>query len=208
LWRRISLTHVNVVLYAAIAVLLAAYAPEIWWAIREVPGYCSGSIRAPIERRLCVEAGERIAAGRADDRTRSLLERSLAIDPHGDAVCLMGSYQFENDRYDRAERRFRTCLREDPGQIEAYFLLATILERTDRTDEAERVLREGLDHFEGSADRLEPRLDPYVDPACNARATELHEHYLASAERLRRRLGRADGTGDPTAHRGDRADRP
>jgi len=64
--------------------------------------------------------------------------------------------------------------------------------RSRRAGEARHWLSRGRDFFAESAAKYVPRTDPGVAERFNRKAVELHDRYVASAERLAEEMARLD----------------
>jgi tetratricopeptide (TPR) repeat protein len=188
----------NVVLYLGLATVIVVNRAELRWAVGALPSYVDRTITAPLERQLYRQA--RAAMGDADWQTeaaRELLERSLAIDPHGDAAFLLADSYFDRGEFDEAVVQYESSLEFDPTVVEAYLKLSAIHERRGRFDEALRVLREGADFFTDNVDLQLPLLDAEVEARFNAKAAGVHDHYRLAGRLLEREIERVSTKAGP-----------
>ena len=86
-------------------------------------------------------------------RARTLLERLLAEDDRN-AVAWYFLAVVQRARSDdrQAERSFRRSLEIDPGLLQAYSSLASLLEEHNRVDEARAIVDAGLQRSDGQSD--------------------------------------------------------
>jgi tetratricopeptide (TPR) repeat protein len=189
----------NAVLYGAIGILLALFGRELDWARVELPKYLEGRIGSPLERRLYRDAKRLIESGRPAE-ARPLLERSLRIDPYGEAGYWLGRAWLSQGDDEQALAALTRYLEIDPTLLDAHLQVARILERTGRAEQARHVLRAGLDFFREAEVDAFPRYDPDVERHYNRKAARVHERYAAAARTLERELGRLEAESvDPTA---------
>jgi tetratricopeptide (TPR) repeat protein len=195
-WRRIDVRHVNLVLLVALVACVALFRDDLRWAAAELPRYLRGSIGRPVERGLCFRASKLIREGRDLERAREMLERSLAIDPHTDAVYWLAEYDLARDEPARALELLQSYLELDPTRVEAHLKAAELLRADGRDEEARELLERGLEYFVAMRPQLEPRPDPGVPMRFNDKAIGLYAYCGSAVERLRAALT-ADGvTGD------------
>lgn len=195
-WPLIDLRWVNVLLCGLIGLCVVLWWTELHWAARQLPRYLQGRIGSPVERRLYTRARELVRSGRELDTARALLERSLAIDPHSDAVYWLGEYYWEVGEPDRALEQFRHYLEFDPTRVDAYLRAARILQGQGSEGEARALLERGLDYFVSQREKMVPRPDPEVATRYNRKAVEVYGYYGDSITRLEEalhRVGRGDG---------------
>jgi tetratricopeptide (TPR) repeat protein len=178
-WRRISLRHLNVVLYLSLGAIMMGYGPELGWAVRALPAYLRGDIPAPIERSMYLSAATLPPA-----EAVPLLEQSIAIDPHTEAVHILAKKLKEAGKADAARKHYERYLEIDPFVREAYLELAALLEEQHEREEAARVLKRGVRHFRSHVDRFRPRADPSVEARYNDKARRVHAEYAESVKVL------------------------
>jgi tetratricopeptide (TPR) repeat protein len=195
-WPAIDLRWVNVLLCGLIGLCAVLWWAELRWSARELPRYLQGRIGSPVERKLYTRARELVRSGRELDSARVLLERSLAIDPHSDAVYWLGEYYLAVGEPDRALEQFGRYLEFDPTRVDVYLHAARILEGQGRGSESRALLERGLHYFASYREKLEPRPDPEVATRYNRKALDLYGYYGDSIDRLEqalRRLARGSG---------------
>ncbi len=181
---RIPLVRLNLLLYAFLATLVGAYWTELRWAAERLPGYLRGAIGQPVERALELEA-----RGLIDDnewqreRARRQLERSLAIEPHGEAGYWLAEVFREAGQLEQALAQYAAYLEIDPTCLEAYLAQSAIHERSGRLEQAVAVLRPGLAYFERYVELYRP-VPGDVAPEFNRKALETHTRYRLGAAAL------------------------
>jgi tetratricopeptide (TPR) repeat protein len=93
------------------------------------------------------------------------LEKLLAANP-SDAFVLYGLAQehAKRDDHARAIEYYDRCLHADPHTCYAYFFKARSYEATGRTDQAIRVLRQGIDAARAAGDgKAASEIASYLD---------------------------------------------
>lgn len=190
MWRRIDLPLVNLALYLAVLLLITLFQRELGWAGAQLRGYVEGSIVYPAEQQLCLQARSIVLAGRDLAPARELLERSLSIDPYGEAGYWLGRYFFERGELERALQQFTRTIEVDPSRLDAYLKLSALHERRGEAQAALRVLQGGLAYFEEQATQLVPRPDPTQAAKYNGKAVAVHDRCLGSIITLRREIAR------------------
>jgi len=189
---RRALRWINLALFAGIVLVTAVYRSELGWAARHLPAYVFGVIEGPPERRLYRDAAALIEGNDWEQqRAEELLARSLEIDPYGEAAYWRAELLFETGRLDEAIEQFRAFIDFDPTRLRAYLRLSAIYEGRSQYDEALRVVAEGLAHFAGQVDSLEPVSVAGVPERSNRKAVRLHEDYRLAVgvlERERERI--------------------
>jgi tetratricopeptide (TPR) repeat protein len=190
------LRWVNVLLCGAIALCATLWWSELSWAARELPRYLQGRIGGPAERRLSVQGKRLIQAGGDLDTARGLLQRSIAIDPHSDAVYWLGECLLATGDADGALERFQQYIEFDPTRASAYLQAAHILRDRGHPERAHALLERGLRYFVSHRAKLQPRPDPEVSMKFNRKALEVHAYYGESIARLEAELRGVETRGD------------
>jgi len=183
--RRIRLAHVNAALFAAVALLALLYGRELRWAAAEFPGYLSGAFSDTPERLMYLEAEDILRSGHDIDRARPLLERSLEIDPRGEAGFWLGRYYEQSGDDERALAAYTRYLETDATLLPAWLSVAAIHRRAGRADDARRALLDGLAFFESHAERYRPFVDRSAPPDANDKARQTYARYRDAIVTLR-----------------------
>jgi tetratricopeptide (TPR) repeat protein len=187
------LWHVNVVLYAVIACVVAIYWAPLRWAAAHLPRYVQGDvIPAPEEVRLWGEARRILLRGESIDDAEPLLRRSLAIDPNTEAVYWLGRYHFDKRRDAEALEQFARYLEIEPTHTDSYLKIAAIHVGRDETGLARRILERGIVSFVRQRERYLPVPDPDVADEFNEKSVRTHRGYDRSIATLRRVLASLD----------------
>jgi len=192
LLRRISLLRANAVLYLLIAFMLLVFWQELRWAAEHLPGHLRNRIAPLAERSLYGTAEERLANGQNVSTARDLLERSIAIDPYGEAVYGLGEYFFETREDEKALRQFRAYLEIDPTLLAAYLKMSALFERQNRFTEARQILQRGLDYFGSNVEKYRPHHADDVEMQYNRKATRTFARYRSAVGTLRREIERIE----------------
>ena len=182
--RRIRLAHANLALYGVLALVLVVYRVELTWAAREFPFFAAGGFARPLEISLFTRALHNMRARGDAERTRALLERSVAIDPISQASVVLGEhYLGEGDR-DRALELLRRYLEDDPSSLPAYLLAAQIYRGQGREEERRELLEGGVAYFTRYAPKYRPRTDETVERRFNQKAERVYRYYQTALRRL------------------------
>ncbi|UCE85096.1 MAG: tetratricopeptide repeat protein [Deltaproteobacteria bacterium] len=183
--RRIRLWHLNVALYAALAILGFAYRAELLWAARALPIYIGGGFPTLREEALLGAALQNIQRGGETARSRALLERSLDIDPNSKAVVLLAETYLQEGNRARALELFERYLEIDPSFLFGYLRAAEIYRHEGREEDRARLLAGGLAYFSRSVEQYRPRRDPSVEDGYNQKAEDIYAYYQEALRRLR-----------------------
>ena len=186
--RRIRLRHVNALLFAVIALLTVVYARELRWAAAELPGYLEGVFSETPERQLYLEAERILREGRDIDRALPLLEKSLDIDPRGEAGFWLGLYHEMSGDGERALEAYTRYLQTDPVLLQTYLQMAGIHQRQGRSKDARDALQRGLSYFEANAEHYRPFVDRTASPDHNDKARQAYARYRTAINTLREAL--------------------
>ena len=82
------------------------------------------------------------------EKGRSYLQRALVIDPKSaSARCNLGAVFYSLNQYEKAIRELENARKLSPGSIEPYLNLAVIYRQKGLLDDAEWVLKTGLDYL-------------------------------------------------------------
>jgi len=192
-WRRTRLFHINVALYLLILLVMILFGRELRWAFNEFPGYWNGTIGSPVERKLYREAKSIIQGNHNMTNAQELLEQSIAIDPHTDAVFWLGEYFLQTHQEDQALEQFNRFLEVDPTEVDAYSKVASILEKKKRYEEARQALQKGILYFESQLTKYRPRINPEVRATYNHKALRVFSQYERAAQRLKIEIHRLEG---------------
>ncbi len=173
--RRIRLVHVNLLIFAIVAVVGIAYSSDLAWGARALYLYSTGGFPTLEESDLRAEAYKLLQQRDGDlDRAHELLQASLAIEPYTDANYMMGLLQLRRGQPEEAYRTFERYTEIDSLHLASWLARDNILR--ERGDHAERlrVLDEAIAHFEQAFERYQPRFDPEVADAFNQKAQQVH----------------------------------
>ena len=167
-----------VAVYGVLATLLLLYGSELRWAARALPLHLEGLIPAPKEQLLLREGMRLVREGRDIPRAKTLLARSLAIDPYSRSRFFLGEalYRYDAD-LDAALSEYSRYLEIDPFDLPTYQQISEILRRRGRRAERRALLEGGLAHFNAYVDRYRPQPDRQVAKRFNRRAVQVHERY-------------------------------
>jgi tetratricopeptide (TPR) repeat protein len=191
-WPRINLRWVNILLCGLIGLCVVGWGAELRWAAREFPLFLQGRIGSPVERRLYLRAKQLIERGEDLETARSLLLRSIAIDPTSNAVYWMGEYYLATGDEGQALQEFERYLEFDPTRVEAYLQVSRILEGQARWVEAHAILERGLQFFSIRRGLLTPRPDPEAAMKFNEKALGRYRYCGESIDRLTGALRRVE----------------
>jgi tetratricopeptide (TPR) repeat protein len=192
--RAISLGRVNAVLYALIACLAVFYWSDLLWAVRALPEYLTGSIQPTKERSLCVGGAGKLTEANDLAAARTMLEKSLAIDPTSEALYWLAECSYQEKRYDDALRQFEAFIEIDPLVPEAYLTVAELLVMQKQPERARQILRRGAAYLGRAAELYRPRPDKSVRPKYNLKASATYMGCHLGAEQLREALARLEVT--------------
>ena len=190
--QRTSIWYVNTVLYLLIAFLSLVFWQQLRWAAEHLPMYYRSGIASPVERSLYNRARKRLQTPGDLPVARDLLERSISIDPYGEAVYGLGEYFFKSRQHDEALQQFRTYLEIDPTMVAAYLKMSAVFERRNQLPEAQQILERGLDYFSRNVERYRPHHADDVATQYNQKASNIFLHYKSAAGALRREIERIE----------------
>jgi tetratricopeptide (TPR) repeat protein len=195
--QHIDIHKVNIVLYVLIVALVVAYHDDLSWAVRKFPRYIRGTIDAPLERRLNVDAMKLLQADGDISPALPILEKSLSIDPHSEAVFWLGIYYFRGGDFDKALMQFARYRELDPAYVYTYLICARIYNVRKDPVNARRILREGMDFFSDSRE-YEPRKDPGVPEKFNRKADNIYKRCQESYQLLQKELQGIEEASSPS----------
>lgn len=175
-WRRIDLRWVNLALLALCGLIALLWWDTLRWSAGELPRLARGEIGAPDERYLYRRARRLIEGGGDLEQARELLERSIAVDPHSNAVYWLAECYRAQGKPDAALAEYERFIGFDPTRVEAYLGASGILEAR------------GRDSFRSRYERLRPRLDPEVPMKYNRKAISVYAYHEQAIERLTEEL--------------------
>lgn len=181
--RRLRLAHLNALVYALLAVLVAAFWPELRWAARGLPLYLRGGFPPLVERERAAEAG-RLAMRGESQRALALVAQAVAIDPNSFAF-LQGEIERRAGNPQRALECYRRAIAIDPSDAPAYLRAAGLLREQGREAEARALLRDGIAYLSSQVHLYRPQPDPQVPEAFNRKAEEVYRSYDRSLRELR-----------------------
>lgn len=187
--RHIDISKLNMVLFAAIMIIIAAYHGPLLWAVRQLPLYLQGRIDAPLETRQCHEAAGILRRGGDISGALPLLQRSVAVDPNSEALFWLGEYYSRKGEPDRAIRFYSDYRRINPLDGAAFLNLARLYELKGDSDKARAVLEEGLESLSRCRD-YEPVIDGTVSDRYNRKAGQAFKSLVDSDSLLRKELTR------------------
>ena len=188
--RRISTLHVNAILYLLIAGISLVFWQQLRWAAEHLPEYLRKSIAEPAERSLYGRAVKLLSESSSVPRAGALLERSIAIDPYGEAVFGLGEYFFGMREDEKALQQFRTYIEIDPSKLAAYLKMSALFERSNRFPEARQILERGLDYFNNNVEKYRPRRADDVPMQYNQKAAWIFARYRSAVGALSREIKR------------------
>ncbi len=194
--RNINYKNMNKVLFPLILLIGLWYWEEILWSAFSFKEWMNNDIRPSTDEQLCLDAKERMERGESGNEILAALNGSLAINPVGEGVFLLGEYYFSSKEDDKATVQFEKKLSLDPYSLEAYLRLSSIHERNRRPAESKKILQKGIGVFRKNAPKFIPRPDSDSPWQYNAKSTDRYEEYLKAAETLSDELRKIKPTGN------------
>jgi tetratricopeptide (TPR) repeat protein len=184
------LLYANLVVYAAMLLVVAIYHGELRWAARSLDAYVrTGDYPATADRQLVGKARQYGSAHEGDfDGVADYLERAVAVDPNGVALFLLAGLEASRGEDDLALELYERYRAIDAYDIEVYEAMVAIFERRGDWEAAERLLAEGVELFRDHATRQTPRPDPAASSQSNEKARMIHETARRGLEKLERAL--------------------
>ncbi len=161
-----------------------AFEGKLAWAWAALDAYRNGGSVVPTETALEGQARARLQVGADADEIRPLLEDSIAIDPNGKSVFLLGELELREGNSAAALTRYRRYLEIHPTFLPAYLRVAEILAARGDAAGREAVLRQGLARFEAEVEQLTPQPDRSTGANFNDKARAVYFGYLESIARL------------------------
>lgn len=192
LWPRISLVHLNIVLYLLITLVVVIFWPQLRWAMDTFPGYFDGNIQSPVERTSYRQAKKIFLTGQNISDAHTLLEQSLLIDPNSEAVFWLGEYFLRTHQDERALEQFRAFIEFDPTVGEAYVKVSFLFQRKQRMKEAYLVLQKGVEYFERGMSAYRPQHDEDVPLKYNQKASRVFSQFQQAAHMLKMEIKRLE----------------
>jgi tetratricopeptide (TPR) repeat protein len=184
----VRLLHVNVALWALIALLVWTYRPQIEWASRALPKLLAGEFEMQREVLLYYEAERLLIEQQDAPGARAALRRSIDIDPHSESVFFLGETYMMEGALAPALEAYRRYNGIDPSHLPTWLRMAEVLALQGRDDERRDVLRDGVDYFSRHVEQYRPQHDADVPGECNDKADAVYEHYRRALETLRGKL--------------------
>jgi len=182
---RINIYHLNIILFVIIAWHIVQYHDTLRWAMKEIPRYCQNRISSPIERKLYRQAKSILKESDIVDPAKALLDRSLAIDPNTEALFLLGEYYNKKGDIANALSHYNRYLEIDPTVVKTYLRIADILEKQNKSREAEKILEQGVNYFNKYAAQFKPHLNSQVSQRYNEAAQDVYNDYNDAHDTLK-----------------------
>lgn len=188
--RRISIHHLNVLVYCTIAGLVITYHHEIWWSVKVTPRYKNERIPSPSERAL-YKGAQRLLISDLD-HAELMLKHSLEIDPNCEAGFWLAECYQRQGKLDEALTQYQKYQNIDPTITKTYVEASQLYREKGDLVNARRMLQEGLTYFQDNVVNYTPHLDQSVDSKYNEKAKKLHRYYIESERFLRERIRRLE----------------
>jgi len=189
-WRHIKhrLLYANLLVYSLITVLLLAFYNEIDWGQKALRVYIlSGSLDPTADNLLVKQATEHLKTGGDPVYTQRLLEEALDIDPYTRAHLLLGICHLRQDQEEKMLECYDKYRTIDPSVAIVYLQMINVLEKRKDYKAIEKLLTEGIEHFQKRIELYEPQVDPTVPERFNRKAVELHNTAKISLETLKQK---------------------
>ncbi len=189
--RNINFKKLNKALYAVILVVGLVYWEEILWSAFSLKEWMNIGIEPPADQILNIAAKTEMERDAKNDAILVKLNASLAINPVGEAVFLLGEYYFGKNEDKNALAQYEKAIRIDPSLADAYLRMASIHERNGKTAESRKILEKGITFFNETAPKFVPRPLEDAPWQSNVKAQARHEELLKAAKDLKDALRKA-----------------
>lgn len=171
-----KLLYANFIVYGVIFVLILMFGHELIWAQKALRGYLfSGHISASKDRLLIAEAIEGVKKGEDIEHIQRLLEQALQIDPYNNAQLLLGYCYLRQGEYDKMLACYKRYQSIDPYNTDVYGDMIKVLTKKGNNKETERLITEGIEHFQRRVEMYQPHYDLTVQKEFNHKATRIYE---------------------------------
>jgi tetratricopeptide (TPR) repeat protein len=155
----------------------------------------SGNVRPSEDRLLIEEAVKTIETNEDLKSAQRLLEKALQIEPHSDALLLLGTCYLMQGDDQKALYCYNKCRSTDPSIIRAYTNACQVLENKRDYQAIEQTLTEGIEHFRKRVELYQPHHDPNVQKEYNLKAIMVYKNAtesLAVLERIKKQLNTSE----------------
>ena len=193
LWRRINIWWLNAAVYAVLISIALTHWQELAWAHRQRIQYQNRSISGPIERGWYRQARDLLEDDRPE-QARSLLQRSVDIDPTSKAVYYLGKAFYDLGRYADALTQFERYVELNPRYASSYLRIARIHRKLDDDAAARAVLERSRNYFRRLIPRYEPSWDDTVRKKYNRKAEKVYRDMKDDLDVLEAKLRDLEAT--------------
>jgi len=143
-----KLFYANLVVYAAIVVLLLVFHNDLRWAQQAFHGYAiSGAIPPAADKLLIREAIICTKKGQDVKDVQALLEQAVEIEPYSEAQILLGYCYLKQGRLDKMLESYNRYRSINPSYIDIYKDMIPVLEKKQDRKAIKHLVAEGIKHF-------------------------------------------------------------
>ena len=196
LWPRTDrgLLYANLLVYAATIALLVGFHREVSWAAKTVDAFVrSGRFQTTSDRLLVRQAMRYRRSHEGDlEGAAALLQQAVEVDAYSIARIHLAATYHELGEDETALALYEQYRSIDPLALQVYLAMVEILEKRGEGEAADRLLAEGIGHFQTQLERYEPQIDAGVPGIFNHKAWTVHQNLtrgLETLESTRARIG-------------------
>jgi len=190
-----KLLYLNLFVYCAVVFLCVFFQSQLLWAKKSLDGYLfTGNIPASKDVELFYEATNGLRAGKGAKELVPLLERSIEINPYGDASPLLGTYYLSKGDYAKTLSYYDGYRSINPSVINIYTGMVTVFIKQQDIESAKKVVSEGIVHYRRRIELYKPSPANDVQKEFNLKALAIYDKSkkdLAILESLEKRLDKA-----------------
>ena len=182
-----KLLYANFIVYSVIVVLVLCFYHDLIWARKTLRGYLfTGNIAASKDVLLIHEATKSLRAGQDIDSLIPLLEKSHEINPYGNAQLFLGAYYLRQREYAKMLEYYESFRHINPSVISIYTDMFQVLSKKQDRAAIQRLIGDGIKHYQRRVELYQPRQDPSVEKKFNAKAVMIYNKSKEDLELLKK----------------------
>jgi tetratricopeptide (TPR) repeat protein len=166
----------DLLVYAAIVVLLLIFSRQLFWGQKVLRGYLfNGNIPASKDKLLVAEATRLYMDGKDISEYKPLLEKALKIEPYSEAALLLGNIALWQGNEQKMLQYYEKYRSINPYVSSIYVNMTDVLVKQGNVKKAQLLLADGIKKYERRLELYKPVPDPNVNNEFNQKAVYIYQ---------------------------------